>query len=119
MLRTPLARLTPHSFLRHALRLVRFVMLWGLVLAGTAAIAQPFPGFSQARSFTLGDGKRLLLGTVAHPVDPVFYDFAIARMNGDGNPDLTFGGGTGLAVLPVWGDYEFAPARAVEFDGRI
>ena len=89
------------------------------VLLGVSAVAAAqFPGFFQARSETLADGRRMLLGTVAHPVDPVFYDFAVARVLANGNPDPTFNG-SGLAVLPVWGDYEFATALAMQPDGKF
>ena len=98
---------------------IRSTLLFVVLLAACfAAIAQPFPGFYQARSLALGDGRMLVAGTVAHPVDPTFYDFAVGRVLANGAPDPSFNG-TGLAVLPVWGDYEFATALAVQPDGKI
>jgi uncharacterized delta-60 repeat protein len=96
---------------------MRVVTLLALLCVSAATAAQ-FNGFFQARSQSLADGRRILLGTVAHPGDPVFYDFAVGRVLPDGSPDLTFNG-TGLAVLPVWGDYEFATAMALQNDGKL
>jgi uncharacterized delta-60 repeat protein len=89
-----------------------------LAVCIAAAFAQPFPGFFQARSLGLGDGRLLVGGTVAHAADPTFYDFAVGRLLANGAPDPSFNG-TGLALLPIWGDYEFATALAVQGDGRI
>jgi uncharacterized delta-60 repeat protein len=45
--------------------------------------------------------------------------FAVARLNSDGSPDTTFGGGTGLVLTPFTGYSANAYAVAVDSSGRI
>jgi uncharacterized delta-60 repeat protein len=67
------------------------------------------------------DGKIVLAGTTKTAGDR---DFAIARLNGDGTLDTTFGAGTGKKVVPfnlagggTGGDV--ATSVAIQADGRI
>ena len=67
------------------------------------------------------DGKILAVGSSA-PAMSLNSDFAIARLNADGSPDATLGGGSGQTLIPfdVGGnDSDIAGAVAIQADGRI
>lgn len=63
------------------------------------------------------DGKIIAIGTALFP--GTFGDYLIVRLNPDGTPDTTFGGGDGV-VSTVLGDYtDLAQSVAVLPDGKI
>ena len=69
------------------------------------------------------DGKIILVGAVADDSFDQNQDFAVARLNGDGTLDESFGDG-GHRVLPldlggVGADHDEATAVAVQPDGKI
>ena len=77
------------------------------------------PVFNRAKAVAVqGDGKVLLGGEVESGNDRVT-DFGIARLNPDGTPDLTFGGGTGYVVNDFANHQDWLEALAVLPDGRI
>ena len=47
------------------------------------------------------------------------YDFALARLNPDGSPDATFGGGDGKLSRDIAGESDFAHDLLVQDNGRI
>jgi uncharacterized delta-60 repeat protein len=100
------------------LALLGAATLFALSLAAFAQNPTPFTGFYQTTSLALPDGRLLVGGAIAHPVDPQYYDLAVARLLPGGAADASFNA-TGLLRLPIWGDYEFATALAVQPDGRI
>jgi uncharacterized delta-60 repeat protein len=66
-----------------------------------------------------GDGKILLGGTVLiHSPDSLSSDFAVARLNSDGTPDMTFSD-DGLATADFDGHRDAAGAIALQTDGKI
>jgi len=67
------------------------------------------------------DGKILAVGSSSSSMAPNS-DFAVARLNADGSPDPTFGGGSGQVLIPfdVGGnDNDVGAAVAVQPDGKI
>lgn len=70
--------------------------------------------------FLTANGRQLtgvLIGQCVG-VSPYDYAFGAQRLNADGTPDTSFNR-TGLAVIPIWGYYEFADAIVVQPDGKI
>lgn len=70
--------------------------------------------------FVTANGRRLagvLVGQCVG-VSPYGYAFGVQRRSADGTPDPSFRR-AGLAVVPIWGYYEFANAIAVQPDGKI
>jgi uncharacterized delta-60 repeat protein len=66
-----------------------------------------------------GDGKILLGGSVLiHTPDFLTSDFAVARLNSDGTPDMTFSD-DGLATVDFDGHRDAAGAIALQADGKI
>lgn len=66
-----------------------------------------------------GDGKILLGGSVLiHSPDSVTSDFAVARLNSDGTPDMTFSD-DGLATADFDGHRDAAGPIALQADGKI
>jgi len=66
------------------------------------------------------DGKRLTGVLIARcaGVSPYAYALAVQRLNADGSADHSLNR-SGIAVVPIWGYYEFADAIAVQPDGKI
>ena len=67
------------------------------------------------------DGRIVVAGSSAPAMSPN-EDFAVARLNSDGSPDMTFGGGTGQALFPFdigGSDGDVAGAVAIQPDGKI
>jgi serralysin len=65
------------------------------------------------------DGKILLGGSVrVDLLDSVSADFAVARLNSDGTPDMTFSD-DGLATADIDGRYDRGGAIALQADGKI
>ncbi len=67
------------------------------------------------------DGKIVLGGTLTRPHDDApldWADFALARLNPDGSPDVDFGGGDGVVTSDLNG-FEQAWAIGVGADGKI
>jgi len=62
------------------------------------------------------DGRILIAGSAKGAVD---FDFMFARLNADGTPDLTFGGGDGSEIVPVGTEQDRAEALALGPGGRI
>jgi uncharacterized delta-60 repeat protein len=62
------------------------------------------------------DGKILVAGDIYTFVDS---DWGIARLNPDGSPDTTFGGGTGRTQLTIGQGLDFLYGIVVQSDGRI
>lgn len=62
------------------------------------------------------DGKLVLVGERDGSFNA---DFAVARMNPDGSPDASFGGGNGQLTIGFGGVVEAAHAVALQPDGKI
>lgn len=62
------------------------------------------------------DGKILLAGSAKGAVN---FDFVFARLNSDGSPDLTFGGGDGFELVAVGTKASRVQALALGPGGRI
>lgn len=62
------------------------------------------------------DGKIVIAGTARGAVN---YDFAFARLNADGSPDLTFGGGDGKELVEIGPEFERPEAVTLGPGGRI
>jgi uncharacterized delta-60 repeat protein len=74
-------------------------------------------GGSEARAVAVQpDGKIVVVGD-AKP--GATYDFMIARLNADGSPDGSFGGGDGIQVVPVGSEFDEAEAVAIGPGGHI
>lgn len=74
-------------------------------------------GGSEARAVAVQpDGKIVVVGA-AKP--GATYDFMIARLNADGSPDGSFGGGDGIAIVPVGSAFDEAEAVAIGPSGHI
>jgi uncharacterized delta-60 repeat protein len=74
-------------------------------------------GGSEARAVAVQpDGKIVVVGD-AKP--GATYDFMIARLNADGSPDGSFGGGDGIQVVPVGSAFDEAEAVAIGPGGHI
>ena len=72
---------------------------------------------SEARAVLLQpDGKIVVAGSAKGATT---YDFMVARLNADGSPDLSFGGGDGNEVFPVGTEQDRAEALALGPGGRI
>jgi uncharacterized delta-60 repeat protein len=63
------------------------------------------------------DGKILLAGSVSSDGFQTT-DIALARLNSDGSPDTTFGQG-GRVTANFFGQHNWAPALALQSDGKI
>lgn len=81
-------------------------------------VTTPFPGgFGEARAIALQpDGKIVIAGAAKGLTDN---DFLVARYNTDGSPDLGFGGGDGIELVPVGPSHDSAEAVAIGPGGRI
>lgn len=62
------------------------------------------------------DGKLVLVGSIQVSTEPA--QFAVMRLNEDGNPDDSFGSG-GLVTNAITDQGDFARAVAIQADGRI
>lgn len=62
------------------------------------------------------DGKIVIAGTARGAVN---YDFAFARLNADGSPDPTFGGGDAKELVEIGPEFERPEAVALGPGGRI
>ena len=66
------------------------------------------------------DGKIVISGETPDPGAGVGgTDFAIGRLNPDGTPDTTFGGGDGVVVVHDAGNADSATGVALQSDGKI
>ncbi|MGN6586143.1 MAG: hypothetical protein ACTHKT_01560 [Solirubrobacterales bacterium] len=75
------------------------------------------PGGCEARAAAVQpDGKIVVAGGAQGAVN---VDFFIARYNTDGSPDLSFGGGDGIAIVPVGNEEDEAEDVAIGPGGRI
>jgi uncharacterized delta-60 repeat protein len=81
-------------------------------------VSTPFPGgFGEARAVTVqADGKIVIAGAVKGLLNN---EFLIARYNGDGSLDASFGGGDGIAAVPVGAGSDSAEAVAIGSGGRV
>jgi uncharacterized delta-60 repeat protein len=98
-----------------------------LALAAFDAAGRLDPGFGGGRVVTdfltsgggqmlvQPDGRIVVLTRAAHPGEPV--GVAVARFNPDGTADTTFGGGDGLAPLPLGNDLALAPGGKLVVSG--
>ena len=83
--------------------------------AGASYATVDFGGSDAGEAMVLQpDGKILLAGTTSASGTP---DFAVARLNGDGSPDDTFGQG-GKEIIDL-GANDYAHAVALQPDGKI
>jgi uncharacterized delta-60 repeat protein len=64
------------------------------------------------------DGKIVLGGSVYNQFTTVD-DFAAVRLNTDGSPDNTFGGGDGIVITDIGGFWDNAYGIAIQDDGKI
>lgn len=85
--------------------------------AGSGLVTTDFgSGNDVAESVAIqSDGKLVVAGYASNGADN---DFAIARYNVDGSPDLSFGG-TGVVIVPVGSGLDQAYSVAIQDDGRI
>jgi uncharacterized delta-60 repeat protein len=96
-------------------------------LAGTGVLATDFSGSSEDFGSALviePDGKIIVGGTTRQSQWPATNDFALARYNLDGSPDLTFGAsGNGLVttdfVSGLYSGGDFGEALLIQPDGKI
>jgi uncharacterized delta-60 repeat protein len=66
------------------------------------------------------DGKIVISGDTPDPAAGVGgTDFAVGRLNPDGTPDTTFGGGDGVVIFHDPGNADSATGVALQPDGRI
>ena len=77
---------------------------------GDGRIVLPFIG-SPVETLRQPDGRIVIAGTVDE-------DFAVWRLNPDGSPDRSFGGGDGAAVADFDGS-DWASSAALQPDGKI
>jgi uncharacterized delta-60 repeat protein len=132
----------------HARRPAPARILTGILVAALALVCAPRPSGARATSAgldpTFGDGGKVTtdfpkdrdwpadaalqpdgkLVVVGYTEGPTSADFAVARYNADGSPDLTFGAGgkvtTSFPGYPATsGDYAQATAVAFQPDGKI
>jgi uncharacterized delta-60 repeat protein len=74
-------------------------------------------GGSEARAVAVQpDGKIVVVGDGKPGAT---YDFMIARLNADGSPDGSFGGGDGIQIVPVGSAFDEAEAVAIGPGGHI
>jgi uncharacterized delta-60 repeat protein len=79
---------------------------------GSGKLANPF-GFDVQDSVPLSDGRIVVIGSLNT-------DFAVGRLNADGTPDRSFGGGDGLVTTDFGGKHSDTPQQvAVGRDGKI
>ena len=111
----------------HRVGLLRNVAICGLaacMLAPASPFASPAtipPGFDVTvlDSLALPDGRRMVAGGGYDAgAAPPMYSFIVYRYSADGSPDTSFDG-DGVAIVPIWGYYEFADALALQPDGKI
>jgi len=75
------------------------------------------PEPSEARAVVVQpDGKIVIAGSAKGATT---YDFMFARLNPDGSPDPGFGGGDGIAIVPVGAEQDRAQAVTLGPGGRI
>jgi uncharacterized delta-60 repeat protein len=80
-------------------------------------VLTPVPGGAEARAVTIQpDGKIVVAGAAQGTLS---IDFLVARYNADGSPDASFGGGDGIAVVPVGSEFDEAEAVAIGPNGHI
>lgn len=85
--------------------------------AGGIATTPFVGGFGEARTIALQpDGKIVIGGGAKGAVNG---DFLVARYNGDGSPDASFGGGDGIQLVPVGVGDDRAEAVAIGPGGHI
>jgi len=85
---------------------------------GDGKVTSDFPGSNEAANALAiqGDGKIVAAGS-AYVSDAA--DFALARYNTDGSPDITFGGGDARVTTDFGSELDEAYAVAVQGDGKI
>jgi uncharacterized delta-60 repeat protein len=80
-------------------------------------VVTTLPGGAEARAVAIQpDGKIVAVGSGKGPVN---FDFLFARYLANGALDPSFGGGDGLATVPVGTESSRALAAAIGADGRI
>jgi uncharacterized delta-60 repeat protein len=80
---------------------------------GNAGIRNNPFGFDIADSVPLADGRIIIVGSKNT-------DFAVGRLNANGTPDTTFGGGTGLVTTDLGGkNSDFGQQVALQPNGKI
>jgi uncharacterized delta-60 repeat protein len=88
----------------------------GFGAGGKATTVLP-GGFSEFRSLAIQpDGKIVAVGSAKGAVNT---DFFFARLNTDGSPDASFGGGDGIEIVSVGAEADQAEAMALGPGGRI
>jgi uncharacterized delta-60 repeat protein len=74
-------------------------------------------GGSEARAVAVQPDGKIVVAGDAKP--GATYDFMIARLNADGSPDGSFGGGDGIQIVPVGSEFDEAEAVAIGPSGHI
>jgi len=74
-------------------------------------------GGSEARAVAVQPDGKIVVAGDAKPGST--YDFMIARLNADGSPDGSFGGGDGIQVVPIGSEFDEAEAVAIGPSGHI
>ena len=88
---------------------------------GTGGVVRiPTPSSVAADVALQPDGKVVLAGRAFGAVSKTsLFDIAVARLNPDGTPDASFGGGDGVVHLDLQGQQNEATAVALDSAGRI
>ena len=84
---------------------------------GTGMISADLGGSNDVFAIAIqSDGKMVAVGAATNGNDD---DFAVVRINPDGTPDTTFGGGTGRVLTDFANWSDSAAGVAIQSDGKI
>jgi uncharacterized delta-60 repeat protein len=89
----------------------------GKVTAGVLG----YRNFGYGHGLAIQADGRITASSIVESTDFNYADFAVARFNSDGTPDITFGSnGTGIVVTDFYGEKDHAwGGLALQADGRI